>query len=105
MSMLFTLIAFILFICIVVEFWPLFLFLLISFFALIIVLIVRSCRQNTNIEITEDDYFSNSNYKQKIGAEVNGIFYNEITQYCSKHHMTISDLIRKSVRAYMDANR
>lgn len=41
----------------------------------------------------------------KIGTEVSSHFYDEVKQYCRKHHMTISDLIRKSVRAYMDSNK
>ncbi len=30
--------------------------------------------------------------------------YNEVKNYCRKHKMTISELIRKSVRTYMDRN-
>ena len=41
----------------------------------------------------------------KIGTEVSKYFYDEVKQYCNKHHITISDLIRNAVRAYMDSNR
>ena len=38
----------------------------------------------------------------QIAAAVSIEFQDEIKTYCSKHEITISDLIRKSVREYMD---
>lgn len=40
--------------------------------------------------------------KPKIGAEVSTSLYDEIKLYCSKHSMSISDLIRSAVKTYMD---
>ena len=50
---------------------------------------------------TEID-FDSSKFKPKIGAEISNSLYDEVTSYCRKNRMTISDLIRKSVRLYMD---
>lgn len=44
----------------------------------------------------------NENVKPKIGAEVTLAFYDEMKDYCSRHSLTISDLIRNAVRLYMD---
>lgn len=65
----------------------------------IVVLLFLFFRKRSNVE----ELSESANYK--IGAEVNNYFYDEVKRYCRKHHMTISDLIRKSVRAYMDSHR
>ena len=67
-------------------------------FVIAIVKSISSRQQET------DDIFM-QNTKPKIGAEVSNYFYDEVKQYCNKHHITISDLIRNAVRAYMDSNR
>ena len=43
-----------------------------------------------------------SRQKPKIGAEVSFAFYDEMTEYCSRHNLSLSDLIRNAVRYYMD---
>lgn len=53
----------------------------------------------------EEIYFQPNNSKPKIGAEVSDAFYREVKLYCSRHKLSISDLIRKAVRSYMDSNR
>ena len=45
------------------------------------------------------------NDRYTICTAVSKYFYDEVKQYCNKHHMTISDLIRKSVKEYIDKNR
>lgn len=50
-------------------------------------------------KVPEAELVSN---KPKIGAEVSISLYDEIKLYCSKHSMSISDLIRSAVRTYMD---
>lgn len=77
-------------------------------FALIASAIDSSKRnsQPTNSNIYSE-YFSENTYSNqtpKIGAQVNESLYNEIQSYCQKHSMTVSDLIRISVKSYMDRN-
>lgn len=68
------------------------------FFTLAIIKFISARRHEANEVITQ-------NAKPKIGAEVSSRFYDEVKQYCRKHHMTISDLIREAVRVYMDTYR
>lgn len=46
-----------------------------------------------------------NNAKPKIGAEVSPSMHNEIKQYCQRHGISISDLIRTAVKAYMDSHQ
>lgn len=43
--------------------------------------------------------------RQRIASEVSDSFYNEVQSFCQRNSMTVSDLIRKSVREYMDHNK
>ena len=45
-----------------------------------------------------------SDRKPKISAEVDEDFYKNVRSYCRSHSMTISDLVRKSVKSYIDNN-
>ncbi len=40
--------------------------------------------------------------RYQIGAEVTKSFYDEVQDYCKLHHLTVSDLIRQSIRAYIN---
>lgn len=40
----------------------------------------------------------------KLTASVSRAFHDDVQRYCQGHHMTISDLIRKSVKQYMEEN-
>lgn len=73
---------------------------LVCFVLLIIVawLLIAMKASSSETETT----FESTNSKPKIGAEISNSLYDEVTSYCQKHRMTISDLIRKSVRLYMD---
>lgn len=60
---------------------------------------------NNNSEyFNENIDYTYSNQTPKIGAQVNENLYKEIQSYCQKHSMTVSDLIRISVKSYMDRN-
>ncbi len=75
-------------------------------FILLLVIVIAVfvvCKRSANHK-KPDYHLENVNTKPKIGSEVSYCFYNEIKQYCYKHHMSISDLIRKAVRIYMDTN-
>lgn len=74
------------------------LFLIVTIITIVAMLFLFFWKRSNEEELSE-----NANYK--IGADVSNLFYDEVKQYCRKHHMTISDLIRKAVRAYMDTNR
>ncbi len=67
---------------------------IISFIGIILYGVDSKRQQNSEAELGND--------KPKIGAQVSVSLYNEITLYCSKHSMSISDLIRSSVKSYMD---
>ena len=71
--------------------------------ALFLILIVYFSRQKKNTESSYEVIEGNSS--PKISASVSNIFYDEIKTYCQRHHMTMSDLIRKSVQNYMDENK
>lgn len=97
-------------------FWLIFLLLLFVFMpeikwiffvgiALIIVIIIISCFKKKHVRTEPHEYPQTETSNYKIGAEVGYSFFYEVKDYCYKHQMTTSDLIRKSVRAYMDANR
>lgn len=86
-----------------IEFWPLFLIALVAMIIMFIASAISSSRKKSNkYEISCE---TSGTVKPKIGAEVSEYFYDEIKRYCFKHHMTISDLIRDAVRAYMDEHR
>lgn len=51
---------------------------------------------------TSDFQYDDEKLKLKIGAEVSKAFHEEMSQYCSRHSLTLSDLIRNAVRYYMD---
>lgn len=55
----------------------------------------------------DDDYSSSaitSNRKPKIGAEVDEDLYDSVQSYCRNKSITISELIRRSVKSYMEDN-
>lgn len=85
-----------------IEFWPLFLIVFAVIIIIFIANIISSSRKSSN---SYESYETSGICKPKIGTEVSEYFYDEVKQYCRKHHMTISDLIRKAVRAYMDEHR
>lgn len=58
-------------------------------------------KSETNSE-SESDSDATMYRQPKIGSEVTEAFYDEILTYCRNHSMTISDLIRNSVRDYID---
>lgn len=66
----------------------------------------RSKRNTESPEVIEppDTQRMYSSTTYKISSTVSPSLYNEITQYCSRNRMTVSELIRKAVRAYMDSN-
>lgn len=53
---------------------------------------------------TYNDNYSLSDRNPKISAEVSDDLYNDVQSYCHENSMTISALIRESIRYYMDAN-
>lgn len=65
---------------------------------------------NANMSYSSNSYFESSNnhllsnQKHKIGAEISENLNNDIQSYCRKNSITVSDLIRMSVRSYMDRN-
>ena len=76
-----------------------------GFFIFLAVLWILLCvfiAIKANSSQPQDTDFESTKYKPKIGAEISNSLYDEVTSYCRKHRMTISDLIRKSVRFYMD---
>ena len=78
-------------------------FLVTIFFIIIICFVLYSKNGAQN---SRETYMPESiNDRPKIGAEVSASFYNEVKEYCSKHSMTISDLIRSSVKNYMDMHQ
>ena len=40
--------------------------------------------------------------RYQVGAEVTKSFYDEVQDYCKLHHLTVSDLIRQSIYAYIN---
>jgi len=53
----------------------------------------------------EDKYIPEpSNRKPKISAEISDDLYGEVQSYCRQNSMTISDLIRKAVKSYIENN-
>lgn len=40
--------------------------------------------------------------RYQVGAEVTKSFYDEVQNYCKLHHLTVSDLIRQSIYAYIN---
>lgn len=76
---------------------------LIALFVIIIVYFLMSLEKPPEVEFGIEP-FPTDNTHYKIGAEVSCDFHDEVKQYCSNHQMTISDLIRMSVRSYMDTN-
>lgn len=60
-------------------------------------------KSRTNIKSSDPQSMYDSS-SCKIGAVVNPELYDEVRQYCRRNHMTISDLIRNAVKAYMDSN-
>ena len=53
---------------------------------------------------SENYSVSTSNRKPKISAEVSDDLYDEVQSYCRKNSITVSDLIRKSVKSFMENN-
>ena len=57
------------------------------------------------ISSPSDNYSTSiSNRKPKISAEVSDDLYNEVQSYCRKNSITVSDLIRRSVKSFMENN-
>lgn len=100
MEAIFTILFILFLIYLLVTYWPLF---LVGLIILIIILIAVAVSRSREQTVKYEELTENVNYK--IGAEVGSLFYYEVKDYCYKHHMTISDLIRKSVRAYMNSNK
>lgn len=95
----FTLLAILFLLFLITEYWPILLVCLI----LIVLMVVFFCMRKKQVRVVEVDPSEKAQYK--VGAEVGYQLYEEIKRYCRKHNMSISDLIRKSVREYMDANK
>ena len=96
-STMFELLVFIFFIYLLITYWPLF---IAGIIVLIIILIVRAVLSRSHdYTVTHEEPSESINYK--IGAEVGNTLYYEVKHYCNRHNMTISDLVRKSVREYM----
>lgn len=62
--------------------------------------LIKPCKSSYNASYESTEYAS-----YKIGAEVGEVFYYEVKRYCSNKRITISELIRKSVKAYMENNK
>lgn len=81
--------------------WGFYVFLFVIFISIIGIILYSKSESPSS----QKTYMPESiNDRPKIGAEVSVSFYNEVKAYCSKHSMTISDLIRSSVKTYMDMN-
>ncbi len=52
----------------------------------------------------EEDIRPEPKSRSKISAELDENLYSEVRTYCQEHSMTVSDLIRKSVKNYIDNN-
>lgn len=92
----FNLLLFGLFIYFVITYWPVAIVILIA----IIALFIFAC---THKESAYGEPDSNAS-APKIGASVSKSFHDEAWAYCRRHHITMSDLIRNSVKKYMDEN-
>ena len=98
--MLFKLLFFLVSVGLLIRFW----FIIpIVVIALVIGLVISNRKSRTNVENpdTQEIYGSTTH---KVSAAVSPSLYNEMSQYCNRNRMTISELIRKAVRAYMDSN-
>lgn len=78
---------------------------------LICVLVYFSVRSNKSSYDTDTTYEYQPledvrplNRPAKISAEITDVLDNRVRTYCSKHSLSISDLIRKAVTDYMDRN-
>ena len=58
--------------------------------------------KSSNTYVPEDSYSSSSNNRPKISAEVSDSLYDDVRSYCAQNYMSISELMRISVRTYMD---
>lgn len=86
-----------------------FLFLLLKLFPVFLIACViysalsdRKSRRNSS---TFDSLDVSYNESPKISSVVSVQLYEEAKRYCCKHRITMSDLIRKAVRFYMDSNK
>lgn len=89
-------------------------------FALIIIAFLWACKKDSDksgytyydasndyYEDSSDDsdyeyhYISQHPQKPKIGAEISPDLYNEISSYCFRNSISISELIRRSVSEYI----
>lgn len=82
-------------------------------FALIVIAFLWACKKDsdksgyTYYDDSNDDsdyeyhYISQRPQKPKIGAEISPDLYNEISSYCSRNSISISELIRRSVSEYI----
>lgn len=81
-------------------------FLIISI-AMIIIFIIAirsdSTSSNTNSSV-DHQRIDEMNIQPNIGAVVSDNLYEEIQDYCRKNSLTVSDLIHKSIRYYIDSN-
>lgn len=94
------LILFIAFIYFVIVYWPIAVAILLFLIFFIIYSVVKS-KRNKNYVIYDMPTDKNS---PKIGAAVSEAMYEDVNDYCRRHRMTVSDLIRKSVCDYMKSH-
>lgn len=96
----FGLIMFLVVLGFVIQYWSYILAGIIFVVAMVLIIAFAGSRKRP---VQYEELTENANYK--IGAEVGSLFYYEVKDYCYKHHMTISDLIRKAVKTYMNSNK
>ena len=105
--MLFKTLLFLVSIGLIIRYWYLFPIIIIIIGILVIVFTQNGPRKKSKpIEITEKPDFPRT-YESttgRISSTVSPALYEEITQYCSRKRITVAELIRKAVKAYMDSN-
>ena len=65
--------------------------------------VASSSRHSESFDYPEE-YSSSTKQRYQIGASVSPSFYNDVQNYCRRNGITISDLIRNAVRAYIGSS-
>lgn len=80
----------------------------IAFFVILVIMLIVFAklspkRNNYN---TAPIYYESSNDSSspKLTATVTQSFHNDVKNYCQRHKLTISDLVRTAVKKYMEEN-
>lgn len=83
-----------------VTYWPLF---LLGLFLVILFVIYKKTKSTP--EPCDTTEYIPENIRYTISANVTKAFYDEAWRYCRKHNLKMSDLVRDSVKEYMERNK